>query len=72
MFSVMLPRNPFPGNFHQLLDVFIRSSDRIHRMIRLNLVAGANLILPGFGSGSHRLISKPSPMGFLLTGLGGF
>jgi hypothetical protein len=22
MFSVMLPRNPFPENFHQLLDIF--------------------------------------------------
>jgi hypothetical protein len=72
MFSVMLPGNPFLKNFHQLLDVFIRSSKRIHCMIRLNLVAGANLILPGFGSDSHRLISKPSPIGFLLIGLGGF
>jgi hypothetical protein len=44
MFSVMLPWNPFPEKFHQLLDTF-RSSDRIHNLIRLNLVAGANFAL---------------------------
>jgi hypothetical protein len=44
MFSVMLPRNPFLENFHQLLDTF-RSSDRIHHLIKLNLVAGANFAL---------------------------
>jgi hypothetical protein len=41
MYSVMLPRNPLPGSFPQLLDVF-RSSQRIHRLIELNLVAGTN------------------------------
>jgi hypothetical protein len=44
MYSVMLPRNPLPGSFLQLLDVF-RSSQRIHRLIELNLVAGANFAL---------------------------
>jgi hypothetical protein len=44
MYSVMLPRNPLPGNFPQLLDAF-RSSQRIHRLIELNLVAGANFAL---------------------------
>jgi hypothetical protein len=44
MYSVMLPRNPLPGSFPQLLDVF-RSSQRIHRLIELNLVAGANFAL---------------------------
>jgi hypothetical protein len=44
MHSVMLPRNPLPGTFPQLLDAF-RSSQRIHRLIELNLVAGANLAL---------------------------
>jgi hypothetical protein len=44
MYSVMLPRNPSPGNFKQLLDAF-RSSQRIHRLIELNLVAGANFAL---------------------------
>jgi hypothetical protein len=29
MFSVMLPRNPFPASFRELLDVF-KSSQRIH------------------------------------------
>jgi hypothetical protein len=44
MYSVMLPRNPLSGSFTQLLDVF-KSSQRIHRLIQLNLVAGANFSL---------------------------
>jgi hypothetical protein len=44
MYSVMLPRNPLPGTFPQLLDAF-RSSQQIHRLIELNLVAGANFAL---------------------------
>jgi hypothetical protein len=44
MHSVMLPRNPLPGSFLLLLDAF-RSSQRIHRLIELNLVAGANFAL---------------------------
>jgi hypothetical protein len=44
MYSVMLPRNPLPGGFKQLLDVF-RSSQRIHQLRELNLVAGANFAL---------------------------
>jgi hypothetical protein len=44
MYSIMLPRNPLPGGFKQLLDVF-RSSQRINRLIELNLVAGANFAL---------------------------
>jgi hypothetical protein len=42
----MLPRNPPPDNFGQLLEVF-RTSQRIHRLIELNLVAGANFA-PGW------------------------
>jgi hypothetical protein len=41
---VMFPRNPLPGSFPLLLDIF-RSSQRIHRLIELNLVAGANFAL---------------------------
>jgi hypothetical protein len=44
MFSVMLPKNPLPENFGQLLKVF-QMSQRIHRLIELNLVAGANFAL---------------------------
>jgi hypothetical protein len=44
MYSVMLPRNPLPRSFPQLLDAF-RSSQRIYRLIELNLVAGANFAL---------------------------
>jgi hypothetical protein len=44
MYSVMLPCNPLPRSFKQLLNVF-RTSKRIHRLIKLNLVAGANFAL---------------------------
>jgi hypothetical protein len=44
MHSVMLPRNPLPGSFPLLLDTF-RSSQQIHRLIELNLVAEANFAL---------------------------
>jgi hypothetical protein len=44
MYSFMLPRNPTPENFGQLLKVF-RTSRRIHRLLELNLVAGANFAL---------------------------
>jgi hypothetical protein len=44
MHSVMLPRNPLPATFPLLLDTF-RSSHRVHRLIELNLVAGANFAL---------------------------
>jgi hypothetical protein len=44
MHSVMLPHNPLPRSFPLLLDTF-RSSQRIHRLIELNLVAGANFAL---------------------------
>jgi hypothetical protein len=44
MYSVMLPRNPPPESFKQLLDAF-RSSQRIHHLVELNLVAGANFAL---------------------------
>jgi hypothetical protein len=44
MHSVMLPCNSLPGSFPLLLDTF-RSSQRIHWLIELNLVAGANFAL---------------------------
>jgi hypothetical protein len=44
MHSVMLPRNPLLGTFPQLLAIF-RSTQRIHRLIELNLVVGANFAL---------------------------
>jgi hypothetical protein len=44
MYSVMRPRNPPSGSFKQLLDVF-RTSQQIHRLIKLNLVVGANFAL---------------------------
>jgi hypothetical protein len=50
MYSVMLPRNPLPKNFGQLLEVF-RTRQCIHRLVELNLVAGAILLLARYGSG---------------------
>jgi hypothetical protein len=44
MFSVMLPRNFLSDNFGQLLKVF-KTIRHIHRLIKLNLVAGANFAL---------------------------
>jgi hypothetical protein len=44
MYSITLPRNPPPENFGQLLEVF-RTSRHIHRLIELNLIAGANFAL---------------------------
>jgi hypothetical protein len=44
MYSIMLPRNHLPGRFPLLLNTF-RSSQRIHRLIEMNLVAGANFAL---------------------------
>jgi hypothetical protein len=58
MHSVMLPCNPLPGSFTQLLEVF-KSSERIHRLIELNLVAGANFLLDGYVSGIQGLIVAP-------------
>jgi hypothetical protein len=38
--TVMLPRNPPPEKFHQLLDA-LKSSKHAHRLVKLQLVAGA-------------------------------
>jgi hypothetical protein len=44
MFPVMLPKNPLPENFGQLLEVF-KTSRHINHLIELNLVPGANFAL---------------------------
>jgi hypothetical protein len=44
MYSVMLPRNPMSRDFRQLLETF-RTSQRVHLLIKLNLIAGANFAL---------------------------
>jgi hypothetical protein len=44
MYSIVLPRNALPENFGKLLNVF-RTSRHVHRLIELNLVAGANFSL---------------------------
>jgi hypothetical protein len=44
MYSVMLPHNAMPRDFRQLLETF-RTSQRVHLLIKLNLMAGANFAL---------------------------
>jgi hypothetical protein len=44
IFTFMLPRNLPPKNFRQLLDTF-KSSQRVHRLVKLQLVAGAQFSL---------------------------
>jgi hypothetical protein len=44
MYSIMLPRNAMPRDFRQLLKTF-RMSQRVHLLIKLNLIAGANFAL---------------------------
>jgi hypothetical protein len=67
MYSVMLPRNPLPGSFKQLLDVF-RSSQRIHRLIELNLVAGANFALGWIRKWHPRIIYSSMSLSYPLGG----
>jgi hypothetical protein len=63
MYSVMLPRNPLPGSFKQLLDIF-RSSQQIHWLIELNLVAGANFALGWIRKWHPRLNYSSMSLGF--------
>jgi hypothetical protein len=44
MYSVMLPCNPLSGSFRQLLETF-RTSQWVHLLVKLNLIAGANFAL---------------------------
>jgi hypothetical protein len=44
IYSVMLPRNLMPRDFRQLLETF-RMSQRVHLLIKLNLITGANFAL---------------------------
>jgi hypothetical protein len=69
MYFVMLPRNHLPVNFGQLLDV-LRTSRHVHRLIELNLVAGANFALDWIRKRHPRLnystmsLSLPPSQGF--------
>jgi hypothetical protein len=68
MYSIMLPRNPSSGNFKQLLDVF-KSSQRIHRLIELNLAAGANFALVWIRKWHPRLNYSSMSLSFPLGGV---
>jgi hypothetical protein len=63
IYSAMLPRNPLPGSFPQLLDAF-RSSQRIQWLIELNLVAGANFALGWIRKRHPRLNYSSMSLGF--------
>jgi hypothetical protein len=64
----MLPRNPLPGSFPQPLDAF-RCSQRIHRLIELNLVAGTNFALGWMRKWHPRLNYSSMSLGFPLGGV---
>jgi hypothetical protein len=68
MYSVMLPRNPLPMSFPQLLNAF-RSSQRIHRLIELNLVVGANFSLGWIRKWHPRLNYSSMSLSFPLGGV---
>jgi hypothetical protein len=68
MYSVMLPCNPPPGSFKQLFDAF-RSSQQIHRLIELNLVAGANFTLGWIRKWHPRLNYSSMSLSFLPGGM---
>jgi hypothetical protein len=59
----MLPRNPPPENFGQLLKVFW-TSRRVHHLIELNLVAGANFALGWVRNWHPRLNFVTMSLGF--------
>jgi hypothetical protein len=44
MYSIMPPHNPLPRDFRQLLETF-RTSQRVHLLIKLNLIASVNFAL---------------------------
>jgi hypothetical protein len=72
MYSVMLPRNPPPGSFRQLLETF-KTSQRVHLLIKLNLIAGANFALGWMRKWHPRLnydsMSQDLPLGRATLGV---
>jgi hypothetical protein len=63
MYSIMLPRNPLPRSFPQLLNAF-RFSQHIYRLIELNLVDGANFALGWIRKWHPRLDYSSMSLGF--------
>jgi hypothetical protein len=72
MYSVMLPCNPLPRDFRQLLETF-RTSQRVHLLIKLNLIAGANFALGWMRKWHPRLnynmMSEELPLGHATLGV---
>jgi hypothetical protein len=72
MYSVMLPRKPMPRDFRQLLKTF-RTSQRVHLLIKLNLIAGANFALGWMRKWNPRLnfdrLSQNLPPGRITIGI---
>jgi hypothetical protein len=72
MYSVILPRNPMPRDFRQLLETF-RTSQRVHLLIKLNLIAGANFALGWMQKWNPRLhfdrLSQSLPPGRITVGI---
>jgi hypothetical protein len=61
----MLPRNPLPDNFQRLLDAF-ETSQHVHRLVKLQLIAGAQFALTWLRKWKPQLdfdtISKDFPL----------
>jgi hypothetical protein len=68
----MLPRNPLPGSFTQLLETF-RTRQRVYLLIKLNLIAGANIALGWMQKWHPRLnydsMSQDLPPGRAMLGV---
>jgi hypothetical protein len=72
MYSVMLPCNPMSRDFRQLLETFWMSQ-RVHLLIKLNLIAGANFTLGWMRKWNPRLnfdrMSQSLPPGRITVGI---
>jgi hypothetical protein len=68
----MLPRNPLLRDFRQLLETF-RTSQRVHLLIKLNFIAGANFALGWMRKWHPRLnydsMSEGLPLGCATLGV---
>jgi hypothetical protein len=72
MYSIMLPRNAMSRDFRQLLETF-RMIQRVHLLIKLNLIASANFALGWMRKWHPRLdydrISQSLPPGRATVGV---
>jgi hypothetical protein len=72
MYAVMLPRNPMPRDFRQLLETFWMSQ-QVYLLKKLNLIAGTNFALGWMRKWNPRLnfdrMSQSLPPGRIMVGI---